>query len=289
MFYPQIARRDYNTRTGNYIPLWKKLARVRKDLKVSDLNWHITNFGLYSPAYATTNEDWRFAMHELKPTGKSVLTVAASGDQPIAFRLSGARDIDAFDTTYFAKVIMDIKTSALQTMDCTQYKNMVAELRNARSSRDITAYDKIKPACPRETLTAIRQMDGCRIFSMGTGIRDEYLPNEAEYNAAKQVVRKPIRFIWSDLENLHTKLNKKYDLIYLSNIFEYYHDTNKITKTLNNLYPFLNENGEIMLFTSWVHTNVSEQIVDAAAKCAWGKLKSHETRNAVMLTMARIH
>lgn len=288
MFYPHIARKDYNTRTGNYIPLWKKIARVRKDIKLSDINWHGSNFGPYAPAYAATNEDWRFAMHELNPMGKSVLTVAASGDQPIAFQLSGARDIDTFDTTYFAKVIMDIKTSALQTMDCAQYKNMLVELRNARSASDIPNYDKIKNVCPRETLSAIRQMNGCRIFGMGTGIRDEYLPNEAEYNVAKQTVKKPIRFIWSDLESLHTKLDKKYDLIYLSNIFEYYHDANKITQTLNSLYPFLTDNGEIMLFTSWVHTNTSEMIVDAANKCEWGRVKSHETNNAVMLTMSRV-
>lgn len=288
MFYSHIARSDYNTRTGEYVPSWKKLARTHKGVKLSELDWHSTSFGLYSPAYTTTNEDWRFAMHELNPAGKTVLTVAASGDQPIAFQVNGARDIDTFDTTYFAKVIMDIKTSALQTIDCNQYKNMLVELRNARSSRDISAYDKIKTVCPRETLAIIRQMDGCRIFAQGTGIRDEYLPNENEYNAAKKIVKTPIHFIWSDLENLYTKLTKKYDLIYLSNIFEYYHDKNKIAQTLNNLYPFLNENGEIMLFTSWVHTNVSEMIVYAATKCAWGKVKSQETNGAVMLTMTRV-
>jgi hypothetical protein len=288
MFYPHIARKDYNTRTGNYIPLWKKLARVRKDIKISDIDWHGTSFGPYAPAYVATNEDWRFAMHELNPAGKSVLTVAASGDQPIAFQISGARDIDTFDSTYFAKVIMDIKTSALQTMDCEQYKNMITKLRNARSEDDIPNYDKIKTVCPPETLNVVRQMNGCRIFAQGTGIRDEYLPNDKEYDAAKKIVNKPIRFMWSDLDNLHTVLNKKYDLIYLSNIFEYYHDTNKITQVLNNLYPFLNDGGEIMLFTSWVHNNTSEMIVDGAVKCTWGKLKSHEIRNAVMLTMTRV-
>jgi len=26
MFYPDIARENYNTRTGNYIPMWKKVG-----------------------------------------------------------------------------------------------------------------------------------------------------------------------------------------------------------------------------------------------------------------------
>lgn len=288
MFYAKFARQDYNARTGKYIPLWKKIARVRKDVKVSDINWHTMNFGPYAPAYVATNEDWRFAMRELNPAGKSVLTVAASGDQPIAFMVNGARDIDTFDTTYFAKVIMDIKMAALQKMNLAQYENMVGELRNAKSSDDISDYDKIKPGCPRETLAVMRQMNGCCIFSQGTGIRSEYMPNESEYNAAKTVVKHPVNFIWSDLESLHTKLNKKYDLVYLSNIFEYFHDSKKITDTLNSLYPFLNENAEIMLYSSWVHTNISEMIVDAAMKCGWGIVRSHETNNAVMLTMTRV-
>jgi len=264
------------------------LARANKKLKVSDVNWHSTNFGPYAPAYVSTNEDWRFAMQKLQPMGKSVLTVAASGDQPIAFIVNGARDVDTFDTTYFAKVIMDVKTAALQTMNRGQYENMIGELRKATSSDDISDYDKIKSVCARDTLNVIRQMKGCRIFAQGTGIRKEYLPTDNEYNVAKSVVKKPIKFMWSDLENLYTQLNKKYDVIYLSNIFEYFHNSKKITDTLNSLYPFLNENGNVMLFTSWVHTNVSEQIVDAAAQCEWGRVKSHETNNAVMLTMTRM-
>lgn len=286
-FYPHFARENYNPRTGRYIPAWQKIARAHRGIKISDADINMTNFGQYSPAYPTTNEDWRFAMCELKPAGKSVLTVTGSGDQPIAFAISGAQDIDTFDTTYFARVIMDIKTSAIQTMNHEQYGNFVNELRNTKSVHEISGYKKIVDVCPKSSVLVARQMTGCKIFNAGTGARPEYAPNESEYAAAKKIIKQPINFIWSDIAELHTQLNKEYDIIYLSNIFEYFHKAQKITNVLNNLRPFVKNGGEIMLYISCVQTSISESIDAAARDCGWGTIKSHNKQNAFMLTMQR--
>lgn len=286
-FYPHFARCDYNKRTGEYVPTWQKIARAHRDIKISDAECNLNNFGQYSPAYATTNEDWRFAMHELNPAGKSVLTVTASGDQPIAFAISGATKIDTFDTSYFARVIMDLKTSAIQTLDHGQYNQFVRELRDTKSVRDIRDYDKIATVCPKQTIVAARQMAGCKIFNAGTGTCSEYMPTDQEYNIAKQKITGPMNFIWSDLQELHQELNQEYDIIYLSNILEYFTGLKKITSVLNNIKPFVKIGGEIMLYTSWVQTGISESIDAAARACGWGETKSHNHQNAFMLTMTR--
>ncbi len=286
-FYAHFARADYNQRTGNYIPAWQKIARAHRGIKISDAECNMTNFGQYSPAYPTTNEDWRFAMRELQPAGKSVLTVTASGDQPIAFAISGARDIDTFDTTYFAKVIMDMKTSAIQTMDRNQYYSFVGDLDKIKFICDINGYDKIKTICPKSSMLAAKQMRGCHIFGQGYNLYPEYMPNDAEYDTAKKIVTGPMNFIWSDIDELHNQLNKEYDIIYLSNIFEYFHSQKKITNVLNNLKPFVKNGGEIMLYISWVQTHMSESIDAAARDCGWGMTKSHNKQNAFMLTMQR--
>lgn len=286
-FYPHFARCDYNKRTGEYVPTWQKIARAHRDIKISDAECNLNNFGQYSPAYPTTNEDWRFAMTELNPAGKSVLTVTGSGDQPIAFAISGARDIDTFDTTFFARVIMDMKTSAIQTMNRDQYYSFVDDLDKTSNVCDITGYEKIKSVCPMQSILAAKQMRGCRIFNQGCNTYPEYMPNESEYNAAKKIIKQPINFIWSDIAELHTQLNKEYDIIYLSNIFEYFHNRQKITNVLNNLKPFVKIGGEIMLYTSWVQTGISESIDAAARACGWGETKSHNRKNAFMLTMTR--
>ncbi len=286
-FYPHFARDNYNQRTGEYVPTWQKIARAHRDIKISDAECNMNNFGQYSPAYPTTNEDWRFAMSELNPAGKSVLTVTASGDQPIAFAISGATKIDTFDTSYFARVIMDLKTSAIQTLDHGQYGQFVSELRDTKSVRDIRGYDKIATVCPKQTIVVARQMAGCKIFNAGTGTCSEYMPTDQEYNIAKQKITGPMNFIWSDLQNLCRELNQEYDIIYLSNIFEYFTSKKKISSVLHSLYPFIKNGGEIMLYTSWVQTGISESIDAAARECGWGETKSHNRKNAFMLTMTR--
>ena len=286
-FYPQIARESYDAH-GNYVPAWRKYARLHPGVKISN-TCDISNFGPYSPAYPTTNEDWRFAMQELQPANKSILTVAGSGDQAIAFAISGAKDIDTFDKTVFANVIMRMKFSAIPTLDYTQYKDFVNGIANAKSVHDIPSYDKIAPKCPRNIITTTKQMNGCKIFHNGCGVRHEYMPTESEYNIAQQVIgTKTFKFIWADLQDLHNYLNKSYDIIYLSNIFEYFFQSEEITKVLNNMKPFLNINGQIMLYTSWMLADIAETIEHAAQECGWGTVTSHEIKNAAMLTLTRV-
>lgn len=285
-FCPQIARESYDIH-GNYVPAWRKYMRTHPGVKISSAS-DISNFGPYSPAYPTTNEDWRFAMQELQPANKSVLTVAGSGDQAIAFAISGAKDIDAFDKTVFANVIMKMKFSAIPTLDYIQYQDFVNGIANAKSVHDIPSFDKIAPKCPRDIITTTKQMRGCKIFHNGCGVRHEYMPTESEYNIAQQVIgTKPVKFIWTDLQELHNYLSKSYDIIYLSNIFEDFYQGNKITAVINNLQPFLNMNGQIMLYTSWILADIAETIEHAAQECGWGTVKSHETKNAAMLTLTR--
>lgn len=281
-FCPKIARESYNGR-GNYVPVWCKY--VPKINNLAD----ISNFDPYSPAYPTTNEDWRFAMQKLQPQNKSVLTVAGSGDQAIAFAISGAKDIDTFDKTVFANVIMQMKFSAIPTLDYTQYKDFVNGIADAKSVHDIPSYDKIAPKCPSNIIITTKQMNGCKIFHNGCGVCHEYMPTESEYNIAQQVIStKQVNFIWTNLQDLHTHLDKSYDIIYLSNIFEDFYQGSKITAALNNLRPFLNINGQIMLYTSWILADIAETIEHAAQECEWGTVTSHEIKNAAMLTLTRV-
>lgn len=281
-FCPKIARESYNGH-GNYVPVWRKY--VPKINNLAD----ISNFDPYSPAYPTTNEDWRFAMQKLQPQNKSVLTVAGSGDQAIAFAISGAKDIDTFDKTVFANVIMQMKFSAIPTLDYTQYKDFVNGIADAKSVHDIPSYDKIEPKCPSNIITTTKQMNGCKIFHNGCGVCHEYMPTESEYNIAQQVIStKQVNFIWTNLQDLHTHLDKSYDIIYLSNIFEDFYQGSKITAALNNLRPFLNINGQIMLYTSWILADIAETIEHAAQECGWGTVTSHEIKNAAMLTLTRV-
>ena len=287
-FYSAKARASYNARTGKYIPDWQKLAHTtHKNVKLSDTDIILSNYGAYSPAYVTTNEDWRFIVKSLNPQNKSVLTIAGSGDHPIAFATNGAKSVDTFDISYFAKVITDLKIAAIQTLDYKDYTNFVYSLRPAAQPSDIYAFDKISAKCPRTTQNAIQQMRGCFIFKQGIGVYHEHLPNETEYAATREDGVQQMNFIWSDVDSLPNYTTKKYDLIYLSNVFEHYRTENQIIKSLNIVRPGLADDGRVALYVS-SNTPAKKvaQLVNAATRSELNKFDFVDSSNGILMILA---
>ena len=72
------------------------------------------NYGRYSPQMVTTNEIYQ--IYDLKnyvPKGAQVLTVSASGEQPLFFKLYGAKDVITFDISYNSYLLTSLKIAAL--------------------------------------------------------------------------------------------------------------------------------------------------------------------------------
>ena len=68
-------------------------SRVLFVEKSRKLNPRGAAFSSYSPAYMSSNEQLQSIMQILKPVGKNVLAVAASGDAPLFFTAYGAQII----------------------------------------------------------------------------------------------------------------------------------------------------------------------------------------------------
>ena len=70
--------------------------------------------------------------------------------------------------------------------------------------------------------------------------------------------------------SLSGRLTRKYDQMYLSNIFQYNCDTDKTVKLVKDLLPSLNDGGEIMLYvTPWLkdeELNVLKQVEKSLQK-----------------------
>lgn len=209
-------------------------------------------FAKYSPAYVTTNDDIRMVFDNFNPAGKSVLANTGSGDVPMFYLAYGARDVDSFDISYCAKVIMKMKTAAIKTMSLPEY---VSFLHSIYKAKNFDAYSDIVNAMPLESSNFVKNMNGRAIFSAGQGVEEKCLPNNVEYNNIKKHVNSSVPFIWSDLKDLHLHLKKQYDEIYLSNIFQY--DTNRDNKVdiLNNLRPFLVNGGNIIVYVTVAMSN----------------------------------
>ena len=200
-------------------------------------------FSAYSPAYLTTNEplDWEIS---LTPNPKNVLTIAGSGDQALFYTLAGAKHIDTFDVSYCAHVVQDIKTTAIRNLPYNKYHGMLCHLHSTTDATQVKEIATILDQLPSDTLNFITQMRGHRLFDQGENpmISNNATNIENYYDKIRTYVPKSFNFIWSDTLNLHTKLTKKYDVINLSNVFDYLNN-DEVHHTISSLYPFLNDNG----------------------------------------------
>ena len=199
------------------------------------------NFAQYSPAYVNTNEDIREIIYMLNPgVGAHVLTVAGSGDQALHYKLAGASHIDTFDITFNAKMMMDIKTTAIQHLECADYDCMVRRIAMSNNILAAPMYQQIEKFMPADTRNHVRDMHGARLVR--TGSYGEMLFKD-EFAKLKKSITGPFNFIWTDLSDLSSHLTQTYDQIYLSNILQYNTDTKVVTPLIMDLARFLKPGG----------------------------------------------
>ena len=204
----------------------------------------------YSHAYVVSNENLRHTTGLTRDMGRRVLTVAGSGEHPLFYTINGATQVDTFDISYCARAIMDIKTQAIRSgMPYGQYKILLKDLHFAPSASKVSGVSEILPKIPAHSAQFVRGMDGYRIF--GNGLNPEYyaseMISETEYKTLQKTLRGAFKFIWSDVATLHTQLNGEYDVINLSNIFEWSPDL--IQPTLTNLHNHVRPGGYILVQT----------------------------------------
>ncbi len=195
-------------------------------------------FGPSSTAYVATNEDLRSTLESVPRNIQRALTVAASGDHPMFAMLYGAKYVDTFDISFNAQLIMDIKTNALSLLNYEEYCELLRCLYDSENITSIKNMPQImKKLTPFEQKYII-EMQGKYLFEKKLGFIS--FPTETEFQKMQQVIKGPFNFIWSDLQTLHTKLDKTYDFIHLSNIFDYLGTYQNCIDILNSLAPYTN-------------------------------------------------
>lgn len=234
-------------------------AQIVQDLReVQNLKDAVNNdissnerFSYNSPSYLFTTENLRdtFAFENVS----TALTIGSSGDHFFNAVFKGAKDIDCFDVNIFSKYITELKKTAIEHLSYDDFIQMFFE-----DNKDI--YTGI-----RQFLSIPCCYVGDLIFSPQKQriLKDMYIPNpqilyncgylkgEKEYNNLKKLLPGVnLNFILTDVQFLHKMLNKKYDLIHLSNISDYAHlmFKNNYLKQFNKniitpLLPYLADNG----------------------------------------------
>lgn len=176
----------------------------------------------YIPAYTITNEDWRWA-REITRGAQHILTVAGSGDQALTYRLGGAKTVDTYDITKCAGIIQEIKTAAIPVIPRDEYYQLLRELRYSANPLNMFSMTHVVPRLRPQTIDLMRSRIDVINFSRGTSV-DGYPQNQFtddEYKHLQQIIRGPFEFFNCDITELNLRAIKKYDLIDISNIFDY--------------------------------------------------------------------
>ena len=201
------------------------------------------------PAYIISNVNQRWAT-SVVPNVKSVLTVAGSGDQALFYKLAGAESIDTFDVNIKAGIIQDIKCTAIKNLNREEYIDLLARLYGADGDRIITTPQicRLWNLFSPDTQQALLNNRSERMFSEVFDVFDyqENIPTDYEYKKLGRLLDKKFNFIWRNIDYLGTKLQRKYDLINVSNIFQYYQNGTSQIRILKELSEYLNINGHIV-------------------------------------------
>ncbi len=204
----------------------------------------------YNAAYLTSNENLRYQMSVVNGAKDNVLTVAASGDQPLFYAAHGARHIDTFDMTICAQAVMDLKTTIIANSGYDVYCNFCKEAFCTQyESGDLLTFSGVIDALskmPVDEANFIKCMNKYNLFQRDSGLT---CLSYDEFKAVQHLATKPFNFIWSDITDLHTKLTTDYDIINVSNIFEWIERRKSptvVAETIKNLFAHLKPGGYII-------------------------------------------
>lgn len=201
-------------------------------------------------------------------TGARVLSVCASGDHAFSFYGAGARQVDTFDINYAQKLIYELKHTMIRHLPYHDFMAFFYGKQTFFNRKIINPiWNEFSDALKiyLEVFYSTNIAHARRMFVYGRAINNPGIPyvnNKRLYDLIKHRLPEKINFVHNDLETLPQKLTAKYDLVVLSNIFDYmYLDAPSTQAALGKFW------GDILLPISENNLNPGGQI---AFEYLWG-------------------
>lgn len=229
-----------------------------------------TKTSKYSSLYLFSNENIGGFTKKLSFKNNKILTVCSSGDQAFNLIYNKAKEIDLFDINIFTKYYFHLKKSAIEVLNYNDFINFFFPKIINNIIFNFETYLKIRNNFTDESIKSF--WDYIFFHYSSTDIyysnlfltiensknnimmANDYLKNEHNYNKLKLLLKnKTFNFYNIDIFKDKLNNNKKYDFIYLSNIFDYLYINNKleyakkIKEIILNLTKTTNKNGIIAI------------------------------------------
>lgn len=223
----------------------------------------------YEGLYVNATEDMATYFKEFKVTN-SFLTIGASGEQVVNAINSGAKVIDVYDSNRLCRHAVFLRLAAIKALEYDEfieyYKTfspfLFVKIAEYLSEEELaywgTLYSMFGPnnlnggKIINDLLFTYKRLDEALVKKI-----NPYLNPENFYKLKTLIDAVTINYIDSDLYGLPKHIEgKAYDVINLSNIYEYLNYSNDTrfkharkyrNFVINELYPHLNSNGTILV------------------------------------------
>ena len=201
--------------------------------------------------YLETNEDLVEILEHFDVKDKDVLTVLASSDQLLSFYYYQAKNIDTFDRSYSTLYYYYLRKWLIL------YKNIVSII-NFNLKEINSLIDEVKPSnkIEKEAKTFWKKYFKTTNYNLGPLFEwfstEGTVPYTNNIDSIKKIFDTNLNFTHMDITE-PTSINKKYDIIYLSNMMEYIEVAEHRNTVRKNLENLLNDDG-IAILTYKMHT-----------------------------------
>ncbi|MBO5946993.1 MAG: DUF3419 family protein [Alphaproteobacteria bacterium] len=250
-----------------------------------------------APVYLFTNENIHGTLKTAGDlSGKKILTVGASGDQVFESYLMGAGDVHTFDINSNQKNVIELKNHMIRGLSYENFMDFFFSAGNFFNQNILAPISPFFSDNLRNFLKQCSRKDACKNFKYRAAYTREYdinklqyISNENNFNAVRDKLPEQIPFKHCDISTaykamqycvqhygsnylnqktdftnippLYANFTEKYDLILLSNIFNYlyldsiYTEEKFLKMHRNVLAPLVanntTENGRVYFHYIW--------------------------------------
>ena len=191
---------------------------------------------------------------------RDVLSVISSSDQIINMILGGSINIDAFDISTFPKYYMYLKLAGIMSLNRSEYIDFFYRVDKRPEEYDDLYFDLIRKELDSDSKefwdSIINFYDwndivNSTLFSsepicVGSVVENNTYLTQNSFDSLKDLIPKTnITTYQGNILDIYKEFNKKYNLIYLSNII-YYVDRSKYKEMLDSLR--LSDNGIVLTY-----------------------------------------
>lgn len=199
----------------------------------------------YSYIYQKCNEDLGVLFDKVSVKDKDVLSVVGSGDQVFSSIYNGCNSIEMFDINILAKHHFYLRKWAIELLG-EKYLNSFSKFKS--NDEFIDFLKRVIPS-DKEEADSLSFWFYCGIYinlNLLKNIFYKSVDTDTSSFDHNRIVIPNVKFHNVDITGDIDIIDKKFDVIIMSNILEYCEGIKNLSVVRSNLYKLLNENGIVL-------------------------------------------